>query len=402
MTRYLRLVEPRGAVPALDGVRGIAIFMVVLFHAAEPFRTAGSPLLPVFGLDLSAPLQVGWAGVNLFFVLSGFLITRQLIRHSHDLGSMGGIGRYLAKRWLRIVPLYLTVLFAAVLELTPGHVVSAEHLRFRVGYHLLFLQDYLPSDILGPFWSLGVEEKFYLIMPVLLLVLLALKIPRRQVTLLIGLACLPLLFRVIKEIGVDGPVSTFDFSMGWRSPFHMNLDALMAGVLASWLVHRRDDFPLLRSADFARALRVVGGIGFGLVAAVTLLSARPPWFDRVPQEPLIALSMGLWILGVALEPHGRQLVLESRWLARAGRLAYAWYLSHILIQWWLLDGRVPAGENAGAAFLRFFPQFLVFSMIAALVLHLAIEKPFLLLKARIDTPSRTPASGFGQLSSSSP
>ena len=58
MTKYLGLVEPRGAVPALDGVRGIAILMVVLFHAAEPFRTAGAPLIPVLGLDLSAPLQI--------------------------------------------------------------------------------------------------------------------------------------------------------------------------------------------------------------------------------------------------------------------------------------------------------------------------------------------------------
>ncbi len=256
MTRYLGLVEPRGAVPALDGVRGIAILMVVLFHAAEPFRTAGRQLLPVLGLDLSAPLQVGWAGVNLFFVLSGFLITRQLIRHSHDLGSLHGISRYLAKRWLRIVPLYLTVLFLTVFEVTPGHVVSGEHLRLRVGYHLLFLQDYLPSDILGPFWSLGVEEKFYLIMPVILLVLLALKVPRRQISLLVALACLPLLVRASKEFGVDGPVSRFDFAMGWRSPFHMNLDALMAGVLAAWLVHRRDDFALLRSGGCAQTLRV--------------------------------------------------------------------------------------------------------------------------------------------------
>jgi peptidoglycan/LPS O-acetylase OafA/YrhL len=357
-------------------------------------------LLPVLGLDLSAPLQVGWAGVNLFFVLSGFLITRQLIQYSHDLGSMRGIGQYLAKRWLRIVPLYLAVLFVAVLELTPGHVVSAEHLRFRVGYHLLFLQDYLPSDILGPFWSLGVEEKFYLLMPIVLLVLLVLKVPRRQLALLITLACVPLVVRIIKEFGVEGPLSGFDFAMGWRSPFHMNLDALMAGVLAAWLVHRRDDFALLCSAEFARTLRLAGGIGFGLVVAITLLPARPAWFDRVPQEPMLALSMGLWILGVTLEPHGRQQLLEGRWLARAGRLAYAWYLSHILIQWWLLDGRVPAGDHAAAAFLAFLPRFLGFSIIAALVLHLAVEKPFLLLKARIGKPGHAPAPGYSKLSSS--
>src|SRR6185437_6040036 len=106
-----------------------------------------------------------------------------------------------------------------------------------------------------------------------------------------------------------------------------------------------------RSGEFSRTLRRAGGAGFGLVAAITLLAGRPAWFDRVPQEPLLALSMGLWILGVTLEPHGRHQLLESRWLARAGRLAYAWYLSHILIQWWLLDGRVPTGAHAGTAFL---------------------------------------------------
>lgn len=402
MTKYLGLVEPRGAVPALDGVRGIAILMVVLFHAAEPFRTAGAPLLPVLGLDLSAPLQIGWAGVNLFFVLSGFLITRQLIRHSQDLGSMGGIGRYLAKRWLRIVPLYLVILFVTVFELTPGHVVAVEHLRFRVGYHLLFLQDYLPSDILGPFWSLGVEEKFYLLMPVVLLVLLALRVPRRQLMLLVAMAGIPLVVRAVKELSVVDPIRPFDFAMGWRSPFHMNLDALMVGVMAAWLVHRRDDFPLLRSGESARLLRFGGGIVLVLVMAVTLLPGRPPWFDRVPQEPLLALGMGLWILGVTLEAHSRQYVLESRWLARAGRLAYAWYLSHILIQWWLLGGHVPAGDHAARAFLVFFPQFIGFSILAALILHFSVEKPFLLLKARIGTAGPRPAQAYSQLSSSPP
>jgi peptidoglycan/LPS O-acetylase OafA/YrhL len=399
MTRYFGLVEPRGAIPALDGVRGIAILMVVLFHAAEPFRTAGSSLLPIFGLDLSAPLQVGWAGVNLFFVLSGFLITRQLLRHSHDLGSIG-IGRYLAKRWLRIVPLYLAVLFVTVFELTPGHFVSGEHLEFRVAYHLLFLQDYLPSDILGPFWSLGVEEKFYLLMPVLLLALVALKLPRRQIMLLAGLACVPLIVRALKELTVHGPLSRFELAMGWGSPFHMNLDALMVGVLAAWLVHHRDEFVLLQSEELARSLRWAGGIVFGLVMAITLLDGRPPWFDRVPQEPLLALGMGLWILGVTLEPHGRQQLLESRWLARAGRLAYAWYLSHILIQWWLLDGQAPSVDHATQGFLAFFPQFLGFSILAALILHFAVEKPFLLLKAHIGAPRNKAAPAYSQLSSS--
>jgi peptidoglycan/LPS O-acetylase OafA/YrhL len=386
MTRYLGLVEPRGAVPALDGVRGIAILMVVLFHAAEPFRTAGTPLLPLLGLDLSAPLQVGWAGVNLFFVLSGFLITRQLIRHSYDLGSMRGIGRYLAKRWLRIVPLYLTVLFLAVFELTPGHFVSGENLWLRVGYHLLFLQDYLPSNIVGPFWSLGVEEKFYLLMPVVFLALLALKTRRRQLALLIALACLPLLIRILMQLRVQGPITLADFILQWRNPFHLNLDALFTGVLAAVLVHWRKDLPMLQTAGLAWRLRMVGAGLLVVLLGFVMTLDHVPWMQTVLLQPLLALGMGTWVLGVALEDAGRQLILESRWMARAGRLAYAWYLSHILVLAWLLDGLGFQPDHSGSAFLNLLPKFAGLSILSALALHFTVEKPFLLLKARIGAP----------------
>lgn len=398
--RYLELVEPRGAVPALDGVRGVAILMVVLFHAAEPFRSSGRLLLPLAGVDLSAPLRFGWMGVNLFFVLSGFLITRQLLRHREELASMPGVGRYLARRWLRIVPLYLTVLFITVFQFTPGHFVSGHNLRLRVGYHLLFLQDYLPSDILGPFWSLGVEEKFYLVMPVILLALLALKLQRRQLALLATLACAPLLIRLFMELGVNGPVSGFDFAMKWRSPFHMNLDALLMGVLAAWIVHWRGELPPAQADGLAWPLRAAGGVLFGIVVGASLLLEQPARWERTLQQPLLALAMGVWILGVTLERTGAQSILESRWLARAGRLAYAWYLSHILIQWWLLDGGTPAGDHPGAAFLSFLPTFLGFSLLAALVLHFTVEKPFLILKAQIGASRLHAVPVHGVLSSS--
>ena len=390
MRPYLRLLEAPGAIPALDGLRGMAILMVVFFHAADSFRPPAGGLLAIGGWDLATPLYSGWLGVNLFFVLSGFLIAWHLLSRWTPAVSGREISAYLTRRWLRIVPTYYFVLFVAAFELTPHHPVEPGQLGLRITYHMLFLQDYLPGSILGPFWSLGVEEKFYLLMPLVLLAAWRLGTDRGAMALLAGIAALPLLTRL--GMCLAGAAQAPDtFTHVWRNPFHLNLDALFLGALAAWVVHRRD---ALRVPVGAPAWLL--GAGAAVIATLAVTAALPgnrsPFFHQVLVTPLGAIGMAGIVLGAALAPAGHRPMLEGRWLARAGKIAYPWYLTHVLVMWWAwgdLRAAFPGVAELAppVQFAVFLPVYLAASITAALLVHFAVEKPFLILKDRVGAAS---------------
>jgi peptidoglycan/LPS O-acetylase OafA/YrhL len=390
---YFRLRGDPGAIPALDGLRGLAILMVVAYHAAESFRPPSGGLLSVGGWDLATPLYSGWLGVNLFFVLSGFLITWHLLRRWTPAVSGAEISAYLTRRWLRIVPTYYVVLLIAAFELTPHHPVEPGRLGLRITYHMLFLQDYLPGSILGPFWSLGVEEKFYLLMPIVILLAWRIRSVPGRLLLIAGIAAMPLLFRLAMWFaGVTRDPEAFTHV--WRNPFHLNLDAVFLGALAAWIVTHRE----LLHVDEATALHARRG-GAVVILSLAIVAALPgnhlDFFYKVMAMPLAAVGMAGIVLGSVLAPPGRLRVLEGRWLARAGRIAYPWYLTHVLLMWWIwgdLRRAFPGLVDLSPAtqFAVFLPLYGAGSISAALLVHYAVEKPFLLLKDRVGT-SRAPA-----------
>ena len=381
---YFRLVDRPGALPALDGLRGIAILLVVLYHAAESFRPPAGGMLAAGGIDFATPLYSGWMGVNLFFVLSGFLITWHLLRRWTPEAGGPEIGVYLTKRWLRIVPTYYVVLLIVAFGLVPHYPLEPGKMGLRIGYHLLFLQDYLPSSILAPFWSLGVEEKFYLAMPVVLLLAWRIRNLRHRLLLLAAIAAVPLVVR-IGMWAADIGNGTAVYNRVWRNPFHLNLDALLLGAMAAWVVVHHAEFPRLTAA--ARTL-VRGGAAMVVVLMVAaVLLERNEFFHQVLVMPLAAISMATLLLGTVLLPAGAAPRLEGRWLARAGKLAYPWYLTHLLMMWWVWGELTAAFPRIGtftpgAQFAIFFPLYFAASVLAALVLHFAVEKPCLLLKDR--------------------
>jgi len=86
---YLRFERIPAGIWELDGLRGIAILLVLLRHAVRPFYLAGTPAVSVDGYDLFTPLINGWVGVDLFFVLSGFLVTHHVLRRWSERFSWG-------------------------------------------------------------------------------------------------------------------------------------------------------------------------------------------------------------------------------------------------------------------------------------------------------------------------
>ncbi|MGB0631921.1 MAG: acyltransferase family protein [Alphaproteobacteria bacterium] len=357
---YFSFPRDAGAITALDGLRAAAILLVLARHAITPFREPGTPFFPVFGWDAATPLVNGWIGVDLFFVLSGFLIARGLIRRFDATGE-ASLRRYFARRALRILPAYYAVLFIASAGLVPFFAVAPDMLGLRVVYHMLFLQDYLPSNIVIAFWSLGVEEKFYIAAPFVLVPLLRLKRRRLQYALLAGLILTPLAFRLNVAAGGTVIADYETFFRTLRSPFHRGFDGLAVGVLAALLWRDRKRLRWLRAP---------------------LLDLIDP-FDRTLLQLVLALGFGAMLLG-AVAGGGPQGLMGTDSLNPAAKLSYSLYLVHMTVipaSILLAKGVYPEGASDSALlFVVFIPAYVILTLLGSLLLHFGIEKPFLQLR----------------------
>ncbi len=151
-------------VPALDGLRGLAILAVVEFHFAEGLTNASRPESAIYNV-----FRTGWLGVDLFFVLSGFLITGIL---SNSKGTPGYFRNFYWRRALRIFPPYYAFLFVfgVLYPLARHRPLDAPW------WHWTYLTNVaiaagLPVNSCSHFWSLAIEEQFYLLWPLLIYML---------------------------------------------------------------------------------------------------------------------------------------------------------------------------------------------------------------------------------------
>lgn len=390
---YWRFERNPGALASLDGLRAVAIILVLWRHGLYPFMHAAGieRLLPVGGCDLATPLINGWIGVDLFFVLSGFLIARQLLNLQDRPGGLR-YGAYMLRRFLRIMPTYVFVLGIAAAGLIPLYRVSGEALDFRIAYHLLLLQDYLASDIVTPFWSLGVEEKFYLLAPVILGCAFALRGARARMALVGAAILLAILLRVVAASRVEGEIGYELFFRIFRQPFHACLDSLALGMMAALLYRQAVTSPASRLRRHAGKL-FWSGLALILVLAVPSdLMVRIDWWDETLQATFIAGGFTAMLLGAALGG-GPQRALGGHWLLVTARISYPLYLIHmtlIPLAWWLAGAAPEQGDLE--ALLRFLPIYFALSVMAAMAIHFAVEKPFLLFKARLE---RMPATVVG-------
>lgn len=318
---------PRVRNDALDGLRGIAIAMVLWLHFVQQYLPPGRGSWLGW---LRAGTGLSWTGVDLFFTLSGFFIGGILIDQR---GSPRLIGVFYLRRAVRILPIYyvtLLVIAAAIFWQLPG----SYHL-FPAWVYALFLSnfafalagtwDWLPLSVM---WTLAVEEQFYVTAPWIVRAIPASFIP----WLAAGLAALAELARACLLFA--GPRG--NFAMHVLTPFRM--DALALGVLAAWAVRNEAAEPFfVRLGAHWRtwlvlALALLGGLGL----------MQPSWGSPALAlfgYLLIAMVFTLVILIVAkLRPPGLCRFLALRPLAHLGRHSYFIYLWHgllggILIHW---------------------------------------------------------------------
>lgn len=370
-----------GQLPALDGLRALAILLVVARHVTRMVVPDGATPAAL------AWAKNGWAGVDLFFVLSGFLIARQLLRTSR--GELGGLRGYLVRRGLRIVPAYWVWVLVLAAGLVPCDALHTGDLLRSVVVHLLFLQDVLGSDLLVTFWSLGVEEKLYLLAPLLLLGLARLPGVGARAAVVAALALVPAALRLALYRSDPEGLAAYDaWFVTLRSPVWCSADGFLLGLGVALLLDAPE-----RRAHWAggRWPAVALATGATLVALLLLPAERLDRVDALEAGFLpLGLSLGfaLVLAGLVLTPDGLcSRALGGRALRVVARLSYAWYLVHFAFvnTVWVgvdqavgLSGRPPAVQLA-----LYAPAFVAVTLAWALLLHLAVERPFLVLRARL-------------------
>lgn len=300
--------------PALDGLRGLAI-LAVLYHTFSELEAMTFP-----GKEIKLALDLGWIGVQLFFVLSGFLITGILLDSQR---TEGYLRNFFARRALRIFPLYYAVLVAAFLilpRLSPAVAVwksSYPHELWLWGYLANWVQAGWPvTRPFGHFWSLCVEEQFYLLWPLLLYRMRPARV--LQVCALLLVAA-PVIRALMLVRGAD-PEAIYMITV-------CRMDALAAGALGAALLRLPGRAQwCVRLWPRAAALSV-----FTLLVGVpfTHVYARLNPVTQIFGYSVFALSFGVLVLGASLAPKkagGGWSVLRAPVLGSIGRYSYAMYI----------------------------------------------------------------------------
>lgn len=369
--RYFSFPAIKGQNPWLDLLRAFAVTFVLLRHGERAL--ANSSLEASYGFAdkiLNTIFINGWVGVDLFLILSGYLIGKSLIKKFHKDNRIN-IGTFFRARALRIVPAYFAVLFITALGLFPLYSFSSENIGLRIFYHMLFLQDYLPSDINVVFWSLGVEEKFYILAPLIAFTLVKLKHMRAALGMMLILFLSAPLFKALQFSGVSTALDYQTFFENYRSPFHLSTESLIIGFAISYFEVKQviKVKPLYAKWIFT----IVACASVGLMASHNFLAEFGYW-DMIGQPITLALLFGLLVL-CATQLAQIHLWGEALWRVMS-RLSYALYLIHfplIPLSLALTPTETP---------LLFWAIYLSLVITSAMILHFTVEKPFLIIKDR--------------------
>jgi peptidoglycan/LPS O-acetylase OafA/YrhL len=372
-----------GRVAALDGLRGAAIALVLVYH---------SLLLPaapsIVDRVYARVAGLGWSGVDLFFVLSGFLVTGILedSRRGIDFRS------FYARRVLRIFPAYYAFLLLRLLLMRTGTLPQLPALDGRdvfylfsyltnvaIAFHLSTPEAY--TFDLGIFWSLAVEEQFYLLWP-----LLAWGLSPRGFRKVV---CALFLTAVACRIAL------LHFGYGFAAAYMLTpcrMDALGAGALVALLVREPiDEKRLLRGA---RAVLAASTTGLSAIVLATRSPSAATWPMESVGYSLFAAAYASVLTLLVAGARGRAIVRVFRHplLVALGRKSYAMYLVHATIvaesaQWFRAhDEALSVGASRLPGQLAFTVFVFLASYAAAAVSWHAVEKHCLSLKRRFPLP----------------
>jgi peptidoglycan/LPS O-acetylase OafA/YrhL len=342
----------RGLVPSLDGLRAISISLVLIGHFVDK------------------RLAPGGLGVYVFFVISGFLITRLLLAEQAATGAVS-LKMFYARRILRLYPVIIVFTGLVIfVDIGLGRPYNFFEPASALGYFTNYLNVYLdahgivPQMPFGVFWSLSLEEHFYILFPVAFVLLRANSV---RLMLLVTALCIGcLLMRLEGAMLHPELLNTQTFYT--LSQYRM--DSVGFGVLLALLcqtVGGRSVLVRLTQPMFPIA---------ALTVILTCLLVRDPWFRETWRYSLLGLSIVV-IMSAVLFGERYQLVhwfLNTGILRWIGRLSYSLYVWHEGAASFLPIKGLPAWQQSAVC--------LVMSFLVASISYYAVEQPFLALRGQ--------------------
>jgi peptidoglycan/LPS O-acetylase OafA/YrhL len=369
-------VLSRQHLPALDGIRGVAILLVMLLH----FELYVWPFHHGLGAPVWLLIREGWVGVDLFFVLSGFLITGILLDAK---GKPGYFTVFYARRSLRIFPAYYVALLVIIWVVPSFFAFRGAHPGGGIIWCWLYLANIgiawggweaIPQAA-NHFWSLAIEEQFYLVWP-----LIVHRASQRQIARLASAAIVvSLMLRVVlRALGASAEVGYV------LTP--ARLDALAMGALVAAILRQAGGADRLRR--WAAPVALASG-----TASIVLIGLRPggSYQDAIIGTigfTTIALFFASLIAASVTSPSHSWFVRpwEVGWLRSLGRYSYGLYIYHFIVAGALGRTHLLAALDARTAplvaQLAYFAVALGASMACALLSWHVVEQPMLRMKRK--------------------
>jgi peptidoglycan/LPS O-acetylase OafA/YrhL len=290
----------------LDGIRALCILAVVWHHThgVQSWKLAGR----------------GFLGVDMFFVLSGFLIVSRLLREEAATGTVS-LRSFYRRRVLRIFPLYYAVLaFAAIWMVAAPHSTSGQDFKDGLGWAAVYLSNWREAPgLLAITWSLACEEQFYIVWPLLQRFL------KRQAVWALALLTI---INVALQLGVfNGALRGTRFEVARLNVLQVTFTPILFGVGLAYLLHDRRSFVVIDR--LVNRPHVTGGLAAACIAIAALPLAS---IQGLPRLSMHVLMVSLLAAAVLREQGRFSQLVNYKPLAYVGALSYGIYLMHQFVR----------------------------------------------------------------------
>ncbi|WP_075602578.1 acyltransferase family protein [Saccharicrinis aurantiacus] len=357
----------------LDHLRTIAILLVMVFHYGRGIPAYLEPIK-----------QIGWTGVDLFFVLSGYLIGFQLLIEYKNTNRIS-FGQFYIKRFFRIIPAYLAVLimYYSLSELKEGSGLPPlwKFLTFTQNFGLNAQTEKSFSHA----WSLCIEEQFYLLLPISIVLLFKNKLQKTTPYLIIGLIILGYILRLYNWQEHVQPFidngnrrqMVYGFLEKVYYPSYNRMDGLLMGLSIAVIFNYK---PNIKAKLIQHGNKVLLAGLMVFMLAYVLCANFISYNTSIYGYPLISLAYAIIVLA-AISPTCLLYKFKTKFTLLIATLSYSIYLTHKQVYHFTKMFIKDLGNESIEQWT--FWICIIIAIVAGLLLHLIIEKPFLKLRDKL-------------------